>query len=100
MFASSGEVYPENVPDYLPVDEDHPAEAALALRPDQAPRRGTRALRERTSGVAATILRFSHTQDADELLDPASFFSGPRFFLHPKIRQQESFGHARRGRGR
>src|SRR4051812_48641655 len=24
VFASSGEVYPENVPDYLPLDENHP----------------------------------------------------------------------------
>jgi UDP-glucose 4-epimerase len=92
LFASSGEVYPENVPDYLPVDEDHP------LKP-RSPYGLTKLLgeelvrhAERTSGVAATILRFSHTQDAGELLDPSSFFSGPRFFLHPKIRQQEGFG--------
>lgn len=94
VFASSGEVYPENVPDYLPVDEDHP------LKP-RSPYGLTKLLgeelvrfTERTSGVPATILRFSHTQDAAELLDPASFFSGPRFFLHPKIRQQEGFGNA------
>ncbi len=46
----------------------------------------------RTSGLGTTILRFSHTQDARELLDPDSFFSGPRFFLQPRIRQQEAFG--------
>ncbi|MBZ6077212.1 NAD-dependent epimerase/dehydratase family protein [Microvirga puerhi] len=92
LFASSGEVYPENVPDYLPVDEDHP------LKP-RSPYGLTKLLGEelvrffeRTSGIPATILRFSHTQDAAELLDPASFFSGPRFFLHPKIRQQEGLG--------
>jgi UDP-glucose 4-epimerase len=92
IFASSGEVYPENVPDYLPVDENHP------LKP-RSPYGLTKFLGEeivrfveRVSGIPATILRFSHTQDAAELLDPASFFSGPRFFLHPKIRQQESFG--------
>ncbi|KFC69241.1 NAD-dependent epimerase/dehydratase [Bosea sp. LC85] len=94
LFASSGEVYPENVPDYLPVDEAHP------LRP-RSPYGLTKLIGEelvrffeRTSGTPATILRFSHTQDATELLDPASFFSGPRFFLHPKIRQQEGFGNA------
>jgi len=38
------------------------------------------------------ILRFSHTQDAAELLDEESFFSGPRFFLRPRIRQQQNFG--------
>ena len=43
-------------------------------------------------GLAVTILRFSHTQEATELLDPDSFFSGPRFFLQPRIRQQEAFG--------
>ena len=41
------------------------------------------------------ILRFSHTQDASELLDPNSFFSGPRFYLHAKIRQQREFGNDR-----
>lgn len=94
LFASSGEVYPENVPDYLPVDEAHP------LKP-RSPYGLTKLIGEelvrffeRTSGTPATILRFSHTQDATELLDPASFFSGPRFFLHPKIRQQEGFGNA------
>lgn len=94
VFASSGEVYPENLPDYLPIDEDHP------LKP-RSPYGLTKLLGEdlvrffeRTSGVPATILRFAHTQDASELLDPGSFFSGPRFFLHPKIRQQESFGNA------
>ncbi|WP_210497078.1 NAD-dependent epimerase/dehydratase family protein [Microvirga antarctica] len=92
IFASSGEVYPENVPDYLPVDENHP------LKP-RSPYGLTKLLgeelvrfTERVAGIPATILRFSHTQDAVELLDPASFLSGPRFFLHAKIRQQESFG--------
>lgn len=94
VFASSGEVYPENLPDHLPVDEAHP------LRP-RSPYGLTKLLGEelvrffeRTSGTPATILRFSHTQDATELLDPASFFSGPRFFLQPKIRQQKGLGNA------
>jgi UDP-glucose 4-epimerase len=94
VFASSGEVYPENVPDYQPVDEAHP------LKP-RSPYGLTKLLGEtlvrffeRTSGTPATILRFSHTQDATELPDPSSFFSGPRFFLQPKIRQQEGLGNA------
>ncbi len=92
VFASSGEVYPENMPDYQPLDENHP------LKP-RSPYGLTKLIGEemvrffeRTSGVPATTLRFSHTQDASELLDPGSSFSGPRFFLHPKIRQQEGFG--------
>jgi len=92
VFASSGEVYPENAPEYQPIDEEH------SLRP-RSPYGLTKLLgeemvrfAERTTGIPATILRFSHTQDAGELLDPTSFFSGPRFFLHPKIRQQEGFG--------
>lgn len=92
VFASSGEVYPENVPDYQPIDEKHP------LNP-RSPYGLTKLLgeelvrfTERTAGIPSVILRFSHTQDASELLDTSSFFSGPRFFLHPKIRQQEGFG--------
>ncbi|MBP2551642.1 UDP-glucose 4-epimerase [Neorhizobium galegae] len=92
VFASSGEVYPENRPDYLPVTEDHP------LNPN-SPYGLTKLLGEelvrffeRTGAFETVILRFSHTQDASELLDEESFFSGPRFFLRPRIRQQETFG--------
>jgi UDP-glucose 4-epimerase len=92
IFASSGEVYPEGAPEALPVDETHP------LRPRSAYGL-TKLLGEeliqwaaRASGLKITILRFSHTQDAAELLDPESFFSGPRFFLQPRIRQQEALG--------
>ncbi|MGC4392686.1 NAD-dependent epimerase/dehydratase family protein [Agrobacterium sp. M50-1] len=92
VFASSGEVYPENRPQFLPVTEDHP------LRPN-SPYGLTKLLGEelvrfhqRTGGMETVILRFSHTQDAEELLDEDSFFSGPRFFLRPRIRQQENFG--------
>ena len=94
LFASSGEVYPEGAPCMLPIDEDHP------LLP-RSPYGLTKRLGEemvawaaRSHGVESTILRFSHTQEASELLDPDSIFSGPRFFLHPRIRQQEAFGNA------
>ncbi len=92
VFASSGEVYPEGMPESLPVTEDH------ATRPRSAYGL-TKLLGEelvrwagRSHGLPFTILRFSHTQDAAELLDPDSMFSGPRFFLQPRIRQQEAFG--------
>jgi UDP-glucose 4-epimerase len=94
VFASSGEVYPEGAPRQLPVNEGHP----LAPR---SPYGLTKLLGEelvryfgRTAHLAFTILRFSHTQDAVELLDPTSFFSGPRFFVQPKIRQQQAFGNS------
>lgn len=92
VFASSGEVYPENRPEFLPVTEEHP------LRPN-SPYGLTKLLGEelvrfhqRAGSMETVILRFSHTQDASELLDEESFFSGPRFFLKPRIRQQENFG--------
>ncbi len=92
VFASSGEVYPENRPEFLPVTEEHP------LRPN-SPYGLTKLLGEelvrfhqRVGSMETVILRFSHTQDASELLDEESFFSGPRFFLKPRIRQQENFG--------
>ncbi len=92
VFASSGEVYPENRPERLPVTEDHP------LRPN-SPYGLTKLLGEelvrfhqREALMETVILRFSHTQDAKELLDEDSFFSGPRFFLRSRVRQQEKFG--------
>ncbi|SFC62094.1 UDP-glucose 4-epimerase [Bosea sp. CRIB-10] len=94
VFASSGEVYPENVPDYQPIDEDHPLKPRSPYGLSKLLGEEIVRFFERTSGTPATILRFSHTQDAGELLDPGSFFSGPRFFLQPKIRQQEGFGNA------
>lgn len=91
IFASSGEVYPENIPEYLPVDENHPLKPASAY--GLTKRIGEEiVIWAGRSGLEHTILRFSHTQEASELLDPDSFFSGPRFFLQPRIRQQEGFG--------
>ena len=90
VFASSGEVYPELRWQYCPLDERHP------LRPTSA-YGVTKVLGERmvehlahTSGVRCCILRFSHTQEAEELLDARSFFSGPRFFVTAKIDQLRS----------
>ncbi|MGL4635355.1 MAG: NAD-dependent epimerase/dehydratase family protein [Beijerinckiaceae bacterium] len=92
IFASSGEVYPENVPNYLPVDENHPLRPRSAYGLSKLLGEEIVSWAHRSAGLQTTILRFSHTQDATELLDPDSFFSGPRFFLHPRIRQQEAFG--------
>jgi UDP-glucose 4-epimerase len=92
VFASSGEVYPENVPDFLPVTETHALKANSVYGLSKLLGEELVKFHGRTSRMETVILRFSHTQDATELLDPGSFFSGPRFFLRPRIRQQEDFG--------
>lgn len=90
VFASSGEVYPELNPQALPITETHPTVP-------NSPYGMTKLLGEQMvrtvgeqSGLPFTILRFSHTQAADELFDPNSFFSGPRFYLNAKIRQLQN----------
>ncbi|WP_299191825.1 NAD(P)-dependent oxidoreductase [uncultured Litoreibacter sp.] len=92
VFASSGEVYPENAPQTLPVTEDHPLHANSPYGLTKLLGEELVRFHQRTGDMDTVILRFSHTQDASELLDEESFFSGPRFFLHPRIRQQEKFG--------
>jgi UDP-glucose 4-epimerase len=89
VYASSGEVYPELNPKYLPIDENHPTLPT-------SPYGMTKLLGEQMvlniatqTGMPYVILRFSHTQSAEELFDPNSFFSGPRFYLNAKIRQLE-----------
>lgn len=92
VFASSGEVYPEGAPKYLPIDERHPTEPRSVYGITKLLGEELTKGYGRTHALPWVILRFSHTQDATELLDPDSFFSGPRFFLRPRIRQQEGFG--------
>lgn len=87
IFISSGEVYPEGNPQYLPVDEHHPTlptsfYGASKLLGEEVVRYYTRRY-----SIPSVILRISHTQNAEELLNPESFFSGPRFFLKPKIKR-------------
>lgn len=87
VFASSGEVYPELAPVYLPIDENHPTRPTSVygltklLGEEMVQNYGRRA------GLPFVIARFSHTQAATELLDPGSFFSGPRFYVNAKLRQ-------------
>ena len=87
VFASSGEVYPELAPAYLPIDEAHPTRPTSVygltklLGEEMAQHYGRRV------GLPFVIARFSHTQAASELLDPTSFFSGPRFYVNAKLRQ-------------
>jgi UDP-glucose 4-epimerase len=92
VFASSGEVYPENAPLSLPVTEDHPLRANSPYGLTKLLGEELVRFHQRAGRMETVILRFSHTQDASELLDPDSFFSGPRFFLQPRLRQQERMG--------
>ena len=94
VFASSGEVYPETKAQTLPVTEDHPLNPTSFYGL-------TKKLGEelvqfyQTQGMETVTLRFPHTQASSEILDPDSFFSGPRFFLDAKIRQMELFGNTK-----
>jgi UDP-glucose 4-epimerase len=92
IFASSGEVYPENAPEFLPVTEDHPLKANSPYGLTKLLGEEIIRYHQRLGKMGTVILRFSHTQDATELLDEESFFSGPRFFLRPRVRQQDNFG--------
>lgn len=91
VFASSGEVYPEVAAKVFPITEDMP------MNPTSFYGLTKKLGEELTSyyqqqGLETVTLRFPHTQSADEVLDPDSFFSGPRFFLESKIKQMEFFG--------
>ncbi|EHK75723.1 Nucleoside-diphosphate-sugar epimerase [Sinorhizobium meliloti CCNWSX0020] len=92
VFASSGEVYPENKPEFQPITEDHPKKPLSPYGLTKLLGEELVTFQGRVSSMETVILRFSHTQNASELLDPESFFSGPRFFLRPKIKQQENLG--------
>jgi len=92
VFASSGEVYPENAPITLPVTENHPLNANSPYGLTKLLGEDLVRFHQRLGSFETVILRFSHTQDAAELLDEASLFSGPRFFLRPRVTQQENFG--------
>ena len=92
VFASSGEVYPESAPERLPLTEDHPLQPNSSYGLTKLLGEELVRFHMRQGRMETVILRFSHTQDAAELLDEDSFFSGPRFFLLPRIRQQERAG--------
>lgn len=92
VFASSGEVYPENKPEYLPITEAHPLHANSPYGLTKVLGEELVRFHQRIGSFETVILRFAHTQDASELLDEESFFSGPRFFLRPRIDQQRALG--------
>tara|TARA_B100000519_G_C14246488_1_gene440103 strand:+ start:1427 stop:2416 length:990 start_codon:yes stop_codon:yes gene_type:complete len=92
VFASSGEVYPDRNPKYLPIDEKHPTDPTSPYGLSKLMAEEVVRFYERVHHLPSVILRFSHTQDASELLQANSFFSGSRFYLHAKIRQQREIG--------
>lgn len=92
VFASSGEVYPEVKPTYLPINELHPTHPISYYGMTKLLGEQMAWFYSRKFGLPVVVLRFPHTQDATELLDPDSFFSGPRFFLKSKIRQLRKLG--------
>jgi len=95
VLASTGEVYPEVRARYAPIDEAHPREPVSAYGLSKLAAEEIAAFYQRTQGLPVVTLRFAHTQEAAELLDRDSVFSGPRFYLRSKIRQQRAFGNAR-----
>jgi len=95
ILASSGEVYPEMAPRFLPITEQHPTEPTSYYGMTKLVDEQMLWFYARKYRIEATVLRFPHTQDASELLDPESFFCGPRFFLQRKIVQQRVLGNER-----
>tara|TARA_B100001123_G_scaffold446761_1_gene602167 strand:- start:1276 stop:2268 length:993 start_codon:yes stop_codon:yes gene_type:complete len=91
VFASSGEVYPEVAAKTFPITEDMPLNPTSYYGLTKKLGEELVAFYHR-QGLETVILRFPHTQAAEEILDPDSFFSGPRFFLEGKIKQMEYFG--------
>src|SRR5690606_28085435 len=87
VFASSGEVYPELNSVYLPIDEAHPTHPTSMYGLSKLLGEEMVQNFARRTGLPYAILRFSHTQSAEELFDPNSFFSGPRFYVNAKLRQ-------------
>lgn len=94
VFVSTGEVYPENLPMRLPIDEHHPTKPVSHYGMTKLLGEELVRFYGRKFDLPFTILRIEHTQDAAELLDPTSFFSGARFFLLPKIQRMRDLGAA------
>lgn len=94
VLASTGEVYPENAPQYQPLDESHPRLPRTWYGLSKVLAEDIVAFAGRTLGWSTVVLRFSHTQHPAELLDPSSFFSGPRFFAKARFAKEEAAGNA------
>jgi UDP-glucose 4-epimerase len=87
VLASTGEVYPELAPAYLPIDESHPTRPTSHYGLSKLMAEQAVQFYGRRTSSPPVILRFAHTQRASELADPESFFSGPRFFVSGRLRR-------------
>ena len=88
LYASTGEVYPEVNPAYLPIDEEHPKQptsvyGVTKLMGEELVRNYGR------RGLPFCILRFANTQWPGELIDPTGFFARV-FHLNAKLTQLRS----------
>lgn len=92
ILVSSGETYPEGNAEYFPVDEKHPQKPMSFYGESKLLCENFLQFYGRKYGLTWKILRISHTQDAAELLDPDSWFSGARFFLNAKIARGKLLG--------
>ena len=92
VYASSGQVYPEN-PDglrlYNPVDETHPMRPVNYYAWAKQASESMLWFYQRKWNIPGVCLRFTHVQYPWELIDPASQWSGPRFFVNARLASLE-----------
>ena len=92
VYASSGQVYPEN-PDalrfYNPVDENHPLRPVNYYGWAKQASESMIWFYQRKWGIPGVSLRFTHVQYPEELVDPHSQWSGPRFFVNARLASLE-----------
>jgi len=93
IFASSDQVYPARFAGYRPTDESHPRQPytfyglTKLLGEDMIQFCG-----KSEKDVNITVARFSHTEAAEELIDPAGIFSGPTFYVNGRLKNLKDSG--------
>lgn len=92
VFASTGDVYPESVPSYLPIDEHHPRLPRSIYGLTKSLGESMVDFFSRTTSLPGVVLRFPATYDPAELLDPHNRFAGSRFQLHLRYERERMLG--------
>ncbi len=93
IFASSDQVYPSRFAGYRPTDENHPRQPytfyglTKLLGEDML-----HFYAKSEKDVTNTIARFSHTEAAEELIDPHGVFSGPTFYVNGRLKNLKESG--------